>query len=242
MTIGLSLYGLLLRLIASRHSADWALRLGQLWARLGIGGARAICGIQLDLQGAEYLPVDGAALIAAQHQSAYDTMVFLTFLQRPAYVLKDELTRIPLFGPLVLMAGMIAVDRNAGAAAIRNLLTATDHAVADRRQMIIFPEGTRVPPGQVLPLQPGIAAMAARSRLPVIPVVTDSGRCWGRRAFRKRSGTVHMIVMPPLPAGLPRPALMEALSGSFCLGTELLVDKSVGSATSSLLSRPSVQL
>jgi 1-acyl-sn-glycerol-3-phosphate acyltransferase len=241
MTIGLSLYGLLLRVIAPGRAGVWALELGQRWARGGLGGARLICGITLNVQGAENLPQDGPALIAAQHQSAYDTMVFLTLVPRPAYVLKQELARLPLFGPLVLMAGMIAIDRQAGASALRALLSATDRAVADRRQVIIFPEGTRVEPGQLAPLQPGIAAMAVRSQLPVIPVVTDSGRRWGRRSFRKYGGTINMIVLPPLPAGLARPALMEALAQSFRTGTERLVDKSVGSAAAGLRSRPSVQ-
>jgi len=241
MTTGLSFYGLLLRVIAPGSAGVWALKLGQRWARAGVGGARVICGIQLNLQGAEHLPLDGPALIAAQHQSAYDTMVFLTLMPRPAYVLKQELARIPLFGPLVLMAGMIAIDRQAGASALRALLSATDHAVADRRQVVIFPEGTRVEPGQQVPLQPGIAAMAVRSHLPVIPVVTDSGRRWGRRSFRKYGGTINMLVMPPLPAGLARPALMEALAHSFRTGTERLVDKSVGSTSPGLRSRQSVQ-
>jgi 1-acyl-sn-glycerol-3-phosphate acyltransferase len=246
MTAGLSLYGVVLRFVASAElaggTAAWALRLGQLWARLGVGGARVICGITLDLVGSEHLPVDGPALIAAQHQSAYDTMVFLTLLPRPAYVLKQELARIPLFGPLVLLAGMIAIDRQAGAAALRSLLVSTDRALADDRQIIIFPEGTRVEPGQEAPLQPGIAAMAVRSRLPVIPVVTDSGQRWGRRSFRKLAGPIHMVVMPAIPAGLPRPALMAALTGAFREGSAQLVDKSVGAPEKCLPSRSRVQL
>jgi 1-acyl-sn-glycerol-3-phosphate acyltransferase len=229
MTGALSLYGVVLRLAAPGR----AFALGQLWARLGIGGARVICGIHLDLRGKEYLPVGGPALIAAQHQSAYDTMVFLTLLPRPAYVLKQELARIPLFGPLVTLAGMIAIDRRAGAAALRSLLQATDRAVADDRQIVIFPEGTRVDIGVRAPLHPGVAAMAARAGLPVIPVITDSGRRWGRRAFRKQAGAIHMLVMPPLPAGLARPALMEALAESFRAGSQQLVDNSVGGSPGS---------
>jgi 1-acyl-sn-glycerol-3-phosphate acyltransferase len=239
MTAGLSLYGVVLRLGGSRRRSDWPLRLGQLWARLGLGGARFLCGIQLELRGGEHLPLAGPALIAAQHQSAFDTMVFLTLLPRPAYVLKQELARIPLFGPIVLMAGMIAIDRSAGASALRSLLGDTQRALADERQVIIFPEGTRVEPGQVAPLQPGIAAMAARSQLPVIPVVTDSGRLWGRRSFRKRRGTIHMIVMPPVPPGQARPALMAALAQAFQTGTSLLVDNSVDGIPSVFPSRAS---
>jgi 1-acyl-sn-glycerol-3-phosphate acyltransferase len=238
MTTVLSLYGLLLRAVAP----DRALWLGKLWARLGLGGARVLCGIHLEIDGLEHLPREGPALIAAQHQSAFDTMVFINLVTRPAYILKQELARIPLFGPLVTLAGMIAIDRSAGAAALRSLLRASDLALADRRQIIIFPEGTRVAPGQAVPLQPGIAAMAARARLPVIPVVTDSGLCWGRRAFRKRSGTIHMLILPPLPAGLARPALMEALEGAYRKGSARLVDKSVGAPQGGFPSRPSPQI
>ena len=237
MTTLLSLYGVLLRCFAPER----ALRLGQIWARLGLRGAGLLCGIRLEVEGMEHLPCEGPALIAAQHQSAYDTMVFLTLLPRPAYVLKQELARIPLFGPLVLLAGMIAIDRTAGAAALRSLLRATDRALADGRQVVIFPEGTRVEPGSSVPLQSGVAAIAARAGLPVIPVVTDSGQRWGRRAFHKRPGAIHMLVLPPLPSGLPRSALMDGLTAAFRTGTARLVDKSVGGAAPAFPSCPSAR-
>ena len=158
----------------------------------------------------------GPALIASMHQSAFDTMVWILLVPRACYVLKRELVAIPVFGPMCRLTGMIAVDRGAGAAAIRSLLKECDRAVAeDDRQMVIFPEGTRVPPGNIVELQPGVAAMASRTKLPVLPVVTDSGRCWGRRAFRKRPGVIHVRIGPPLPGGMARPALMGALAGGF---------------------------
>ena len=182
-----------------------ALWLGKLWGRLGVSAARHLCGIRLLTLGLEHLPTGGPALIAAQHQSAYDTMVFMNLTARPAYVLKRELSRIPLFGPLVVLAGMIAVDREGGATALRGLLRATDAAAADGRQLVIFPEGTRVDPGQIVKLQTGVAAIAARTGLPIIPAVTDSGLRWSRRAFRKHPGPVHVLLLPPIPAGLARP-------------------------------------
>jgi 1-acyl-sn-glycerol-3-phosphate acyltransferase len=182
------------------------------------------------LIGAANLPDSGPALIASAHQSAFDTLVWLTLVPRACYVLKQELTRIPLFGWLIPCTRMIVVDRSAGAAAIRHLLREADRAVREDRQIVIFPEGTRAPPGVRLKLQPGIAAMAARSRLPVIPVATDSGRCWSRRAFRKYPGTIRIVVHPPLPAGLPREALMTALETRLHdMGDAAhLVDNSVG--------------
>jgi 1-acyl-sn-glycerol-3-phosphate acyltransferase len=193
---------------------DRTLGVAMLWARLLVAGLRVICGIRLSVQGLEHLG-PGPALIASTHQSAFDTFVWLTLVPRCCYVLKQELLRIPLFGPLMPLAGMIAVDRRGGAGAMRHLLRESDRAVREERQIIIFPEGTRAPVGQHLPLQPGAAALAARTRLPVIPVVTDSGRCWGRRAFQKRPGTIQIRLLEPLSPGLGRDQLMHRLEQVF---------------------------
>ncbi len=187
------------------------LALAGVWARLVLFGLSRICRIRVRVIGAENMPTHGPALIASAHQSAFDTLVWLTLVPSACYVLKQELTRIPLFGWLIPRTRMIVVDRSAGAGAIRHLLREADRVVAEGRQIVIFPEGTRAPHGVRLPLQPGIAALAARTRLPVIPVATDSGRCWSRRAFRKFPGTIHIVLHPPLPVGMPRDALMAAL-------------------------------
>ncbi len=206
------------------------LALAGIWARLVLFGLSRLCGIQVRLVGAENMPADGPALIASAHQSAFDTLVWLTLVPRACYVLKQELTRIPLFGWLIPSTRMIVVDRSAGAGAIRHLLREADRVVGEGRQIVIFPEGTRAPPGVRLKLQPGIAALAARTRLPVIPVATDSGRCWSRRAFRKYPGTIRIVLHPALPAGLPRDALMAALETRIhdIEGHAAAVDNSVG--------------
>ena len=156
----------------------------------------------------------GAALIASRHQSAFDTIVWLTLVPRCCYVLKRELLRIPLFGPLMPLAGMIAVDRSGGAGALRALVRDGERAAREGRQIVIFPEGTRADPGAMLPLQPGVAALAARTHLPVIPVVTNSGRFWGRRAFHKRAGTIQIRVLKPIPPGIGRDQLMQRLEAA----------------------------
>jgi 1-acyl-sn-glycerol-3-phosphate acyltransferase len=187
------------------------LRLMRLWALFVMALLRGVCGIGLRVTGAEHLPVDGAALVAAKHQSAFDTVVWFALLPDTAYVLKRELFDVPVWGWLARGAGMIAVDRMAGASAMRHLLRAGKLAAAEGRQMVIFPEGTRVPPGERRPYQPGVAALAAATGLPVIPVATDSGLRWGRRAFHKRPGVITVAVLPPLPAGLRRDALLPLL-------------------------------
>jgi 1-acyl-sn-glycerol-3-phosphate acyltransferase len=196
--------------LAQLVGPDAVLSVAMLWARSLVATARLICGIRLNVTGLENIP-PGAVLIASRHQSAFDTFVWLTLLPRCCYVLKHELVRIPLFGSLLKAAGMIAVDRNGGAGAIRVLLREGDRAVGEGRQIVIFPEGTRSEPGRPGALQSGIAALAVRTGLPVIPVSTDSGRCWGRRAFRKRPGTIRIVVGPPIPGKTERKALMLAL-------------------------------
>lgn len=205
-TIGFGLAGIAVRLLAP----DRALGFARYWVRALLGGARVICGIHPVVSGLENLP-DGPALIASQHQSAYDTLVWVTLVPRPAYVFKKELTRIPLFGPMLRPAGQIPLDRSGSVAAVRALLKEADRAASAGRQIIIFPEGTRVAPGEEAPLRAGVAALAARTRLPVIPVATDSGLRWGRRAFFKRPGPIHIAIGRPLPPGLRSDALLAAL-------------------------------
>ncbi len=206
LTFLLTIIATVVRLLAPQH----VLGMAMLWARIMLAAARIICGIRLDVTGLDRIP-PGSALIASRHQSAFDTFVWLTLLPRCCYVLKHELLRIPLFGRLITGAGMIAIDRAAGGAAVRTLLREADRAVREQRQIVIFPEGTRGSPGVVGDLQSGIAALAARTGLPVIPVATDSGRYWGRRAFRKRAGTIHIEIGEPIPATLGRQALMRSL-------------------------------
>jgi 1-acyl-sn-glycerol-3-phosphate acyltransferase len=186
----------------------WASRL---WARGVIGLLRVICGVRLRVTGAEHLPRAGPALVAAKHQSAFDTIVWFALLPDAVYVMKQELFRIPFYGWIARRTGMIGVDRAGGSNAMRGMLRAAREAVALGRQIVIFPEGTRVAPGERAPFQPGIVALATATQLPVIPVATNSGRVWGRRAFHKHPGEIVVAVLPPLPPGLGRAALLGEL-------------------------------
>ncbi len=188
-----------------------ALPLARHWARTVLAGLPPICNIHVRLSGLERLPRHGPALLAGQHQSEFDTLVWMAVLERPCYVMKQELTRIPLFGPLLVPAGMIPVDRSGGATAMRALLGATAQAAARQRQIVIFPEGTRVPHGEMVPLQPGVAAVAARTAQPTFPVATDSGRCWPRSALGKRAGTIHIAIGPPIAQPCRRDTMLAAI-------------------------------
>jgi len=206
VSFALTLPATVVRVVAPRH----VLAMAMLWARVLVAAARIICGIRLEVIGREHIP-PGAVVIASRHQSAFDTFVWLTLLPRCCYVFKDDLLRIPLFGRLITAAGMIAVDRSGGGAAIRALLREADRAVREQRQIVIFPEGTRREPGTPGTLQAGVVALASHTGVAVIPVSTDSGQLWGRRAFYKRAGTIRIVIGRPIPAQTDRKALMRAL-------------------------------
>lgn len=216
-TIGLGLFGVGVRVFAKQHS----LWLAQLWSRSLLGGARVICGIRYEVVGGEHLP-DGPALIASQHQSAFDTLVWLLLVPRVSYVYKSELADVPLVGPLLASSGQIKLDRGASFAAVKSLLRGADRAVADGRQIVIFPEGTRVAPGVEAAILPGVAALAARTGLPVIPVSTNSGLFWGRQAFLKRPGTVRIVIGPAIPPRQGQAALLAALRERWVAGAAII--------------------
>jgi 1-acyl-sn-glycerol-3-phosphate acyltransferase len=226
-TFVMTLYAALLRFVAP----DRILPVVMAWARVELAAARVLCGIRFAVLGRENLP-SGPALIASQHQSAFDTLVWFLLVNRCSYVVKRELARIPIFGSLMRPAGMILVDRSAGAAAVRGLVRDGRRAAAEGRQIVIFPEGTRAIPGQHLPIHPGFVALASGTGLPVIPVLTDSGRYWGRRAFRKRPGLIHIEILPPLPPGMPKAALIERLQKAYRSAD--VVDNSVGTLSAQL--------
>jgi 1-acyl-sn-glycerol-3-phosphate acyltransferase len=195
-------------LLADRRHAMRAVRF---WARWVLALLAGIVGLRYRVTGEQHLPPGGAALIAAKHQSAFDTIVWLSLVPDAAYVLKRELLRIPFYGWFARHIGMIAVDRAAGASAMRGLIRDALAALAAGRQVVIFPEGTRTAPGEARAYQPGIAALYARAARPVVPVATDSGRFWGRRAFLKHRGTITVAIQPPIPPGLDREAFMATL-------------------------------
>ncbi|HEX6603608.1 MAG TPA: lysophospholipid acyltransferase family protein [Sphingomicrobium sp.] len=145
----------------------------------------------------------GPHLIAVKHQSMFETLEMVRLSNLPVIVMKKELADIPLFGFMTRRYGVIPVERSAGAKALRNLVAEGEAAIATGRPVIIFPEGTRVPPGAQPPLRPGFAGLYRAFGLPVVPVAVDSGRLWGR-GFVKRSGMVTFLIGETVPAGLKR--------------------------------------
>lgn len=173
-------------------------RLWALWHRWCV---RWLLGIVVRVDGV--LPQSGA-IVAIKHEAFLETSQTLVVFDAPAVVFKQELLSIPLWGRAALAHGVIPVAREAGAAALRTMLKAARDAIAAGRPIIIFPEGTRVPPGESPPLRSGIAGLYKLLKLPIVPVAVDSGRLWPRQGFAKHAGVVTLKVGEPIPPGLDR--------------------------------------
>jgi 1-acyl-sn-glycerol-3-phosphate acyltransferase len=196
-----SLVAVLLALPAAAIGSRALAGLVHAWAAWHRGSARILLGIRTRVEGE--VP-KGTVLVAAKHQSMFETIEVLMLLDEPAVVLKRQLADLPLWGKAAQRYGVIPVDREGGAAALRRMLKAAAAAVARGRPIVIFPEGTRVLPGEQPPLQPGFAGLYRSLGLAVVPVALDSGRLWPRRSFVKRPGIVTMRFGEPIPPGLPR--------------------------------------
>jgi 1-acyl-sn-glycerol-3-phosphate acyltransferase len=184
--------------------------LGRFW----IGGIfvvlRGVVGLGYRVEGREHM-LPAPVIYAAKHQSAWDTLIIKMLLDRPAYVLKQELTWIPLFGWYLRRSGAVAVDRAGGGKALKRMLRQARAAVDDRQPIVIYPEGTRTAVGAQRPYHPGVAALYGQLNIPVVPIALNSGLFWRRREFRKRPGMVTLRFLAPIPPGLPRKAFMSEL-------------------------------
>ncbi len=192
-------------------SDDKTRKFCQMWAEIILFGLRWICGIQSHVTGRENIPKTGA-VIAANHQSMWETMKLFAILHKPVMVLKEELLNIPIFGIWLKASGCIALDRSAGSKAMRKLITDAQKATAEGGQIIIFPEGTRLKPGDITNLKPGIAGIYLAANVPCLPVGHNAGLHWEFPGIQKNSGTITMNIAPVIPAGQQKKAFMETLT------------------------------
>ncbi|MBV9687723.1 MAG: 1-acyl-sn-glycerol-3-phosphate acyltransferase [Alphaproteobacteria bacterium] len=187
-----------------------AMRFGRFWAKSVLVLLKLIVGLSHEIRGLERIP-RGGCIIAMKHQSAWDTLILPVVLGDPAVVLKRELLLLPFFGWYAARAGSIAIDRRAGAGALRRMLAQARPVAVSGRPIVIFPEGTRVAPGERRSYQPGVAALYQALALPMVPAAVNSGLYWGRRSFLKRKGRIILEFLEPIPPGRTRPRLMAEL-------------------------------
>ena len=172
-------------------------RLISAWSRLVLWLAWVLCGIRWRVEGRKHLP-DEPAVILSQHQSAWETLAFQEIFPPQVMVLKRELLWIPFFGWGLALMSPIAIDRARGVAAMRELARKGRERLAQGFWVVIYPEGTRVPPGQKRAYQQGGAWLAVNCGVPVVPVAHNAGKLWPRNAFLKRAGTVTVRIGPPI--------------------------------------------
>lgn len=170
------------------------------WTRFHNWATRVLLGITIRVEGTR--PA-GPALYPAKHQAMFETLALQALLDGPAIVLKQELADLPIWGWAARRYGAIVVDRDASARALRGMMRDAAAAVAVGRAILIFPEGTRVPPGAQPPLKPGFAGLYRMLKLPVVPVATDSGVVWPRKGL-KRPGVITLRFGEVIPPGLDR--------------------------------------
>lgn len=172
------------------------------WTRCIIWSARAVCGIRYRVIGAENIPRE-PCIILSKHQSAWETLAFQLIFPPQVWVLKKELLRVPFFGWGLSMLSPIAIDRSLRREALQQLIEQGQQRLDAGFSIVIFPEGTRIPPGNRGKYRPGGARLAVQTGTTVLPVAHNAGRCWGRNAFLKHPGLVTVSIGPPIrPEGI----------------------------------------
>jgi len=198
------------------------LRLAQHWARTNLSLLRIVCRIDVAWRGLDKIPA-GAVLVASKHQSTWETFALLTVLPAPTFILKRELLWIPFYGWFARHAGMIPVDRGGGKPALVAMAARARDALIEGRQIVVFPEGTRRPPGGEPKYKFGIAHLYAEGVAPCVPIALNSGLFWPRRRFLRYPGTVTVDVLDPIPPGMPMEAFFARLQHDIECATARLI-------------------
>lgn len=191
-------------------SHDAAMTVIRAWARFVLFGLRWIAGVRVEPRGLTHRP-QGPALIAAKHQGMLDVIAPFTFLPDPCFVMKKELMVLPFFGWFARKTRMIPVDRDGNATALKDMVRQARARLAEGRQIVIFPEGTRQAPGAPPDYKPGVAALYRDLGVACTPMAANSGLTWPASGFRRNPGVAVFEFLPSLPAGLKRADFMREL-------------------------------
>jgi 1-acyl-sn-glycerol-3-phosphate acyltransferase len=198
------------------------LELARAWARASLWLLDAICGVKVAFRGLDNIPREGC-VIAAKHQSALETLALVTQVEDFTYILKRELTFIPVFGQYLLRSDQIAINRANRSAAMRRLIELAGKAIAEGRAIFIFPEGTRRPAGAPPRYKNGVNYLYEAAHAPCAPVALNTGLFWPRRALLRRPGTAVIEFLPVIPAGLPAPEFARILQDRIETASDRLI-------------------
>ncbi len=172
----------------------WTVTISRLWCGWTLWLLRHLVGLDFRVTGALPSP---PFIIAAKHESAWETLALTYLTHNPAFILKSSLLHMPILGWYFQKLGMIPVRSTHPTQSLKHMLTCADHIKQQGRPMIIFPEGTRVHPGTTPPLKTGLWHLYQHLQVPIVPVSLDSGQFWGRRSWIKKPGNIHVHIHPP---------------------------------------------
>ncbi len=185
--------------------------LARAWARISIWLLRVICGVHVEFRGVENVP-KGAFILAAKHQSVWETFALTLFAPDYSFLLKRELTWIPFFGWLLISSEQIAIDRARGGSALSQAVRKSRALLEQGRQIIVFPEGTRRPVRAPPAYKYGVAAIYGDCNVVCVPAALNSGLFWPRRQFLRRPGTIVVEFLPPIQPGMEKKAFLRLLA------------------------------
>lgn len=192
------------------------------YARWVIWTAGWLINLRCEVRGT---PPEGAALVPAKHQSFLDILLIYNALPMPKFILKNQLRWAPFLGQYVKKMEMIFVDRGKRGAAITKMLADVKAGERDPGQLVIYPQGTRSPPGSVLPYKVGTAILYEQLKQPCYPVATNAGVFWPRRGLYRKPGVAVVDFLPPIPAGLPREEFVAQLQEKIETASEALLEE-----------------
>jgi 1-acyl-sn-glycerol-3-phosphate acyltransferase len=192
------------------------------WGRSNLVLLRVVAGIDCEIRGLEKIP-KGPIIVAAKHQSAWETFALVPLFDNPVFIVKRELEWIPIFGWLMIKARMVPVNRGAGSQALVAMTERARIELADNRQLIIFPEGTRRLAGAEPRYKFGVAQLYAAGGVPCVPIALNSGLFWPRRSIRRLPGTVVVEILDAIAPGLDKDVFFKRLQNVIETATERLI-------------------
>lgn len=196
------------------------------WAKFVMFILKKFCGVTHEIRGLENLPKEGGYIIACKHQSMWETVVMHMVFHHPAYAYKKELLKVPFYGWFLKKMNGISIDRKGGAKALKDLIRDSEKYLKDGRQIILFPQGTRVPVGSSTkdyPYQPGVKALYSKLDYPIIPAALNSGKFWPKDTVRKKSGKIILEFLPAIDPKTDKKEFMPTLEDAIEGGSEKLV-------------------
>ena len=191
-------HSLLCLIAAPFQSFGQRYRFVNYWTRATMWLLRHLNGVRVEVEGLENIPQGKAVVVMANHQSQWETFYLQLLISPQATILKRELLWVPFFGWALALLKPIAIDRSKGTQAIKTIKRVGKQRLDAGISVVIYPEGTRQPPGRLGRFNGGGASLAVHASVPVLPVAHNSGDCWPARSIKRFPGTIRLIIGEPI--------------------------------------------